>query len=122
MSFLSHITVQSVVESFLGNFPFDLRFTSSDLHSFPTTHAIVVDPISFKLPALKAGSIYRMNQAVLSMSVEITTKKGVKPPDNAKVALANNSVNALFSSSQLSLNGVGKSFFKLKDLPRVDIC
>ena len=52
-----------------------------------------------------------MNQAVLSISVEITKKDGTsKPPNGAKVGLANNSVNALFSSSQLSLNGVGKSF------------
>ena len=83
--------VQSVVESFFGDSPFDSRFTSSDIHSFPTTHAIVVDPISFKLPALKSGSIYRMNQAVLSISVEITKKDGTKPPNSAKLALANNS-------------------------------
>ena len=84
--------MQSVVESFFGDFPFDSRFTSSDLHSFPTTYAIVVDPISFKSPALKSGSIYRMNQAVLSVTVEITKKDGTtKPPNNSKVGLANNS-------------------------------
>ena len=32
--------------------------------------------------------------------------------------LANNGVNALFQSSELELNGVGKSIFKLKVLDR----
>ena len=82
--------MQSVVESFFTDSLFDARFTSSDLHSFPSTHAIVTDPISFNLPALKSGSVYRINQAVLSISVEITKKDGSKPSDNAKVALGNN--------------------------------
>ena len=82
-----------------------------------------------------------MNHAVLSISVEITKKDGNKIPNNSKVALgnnfsfldgmrtfcliksiflflANNGVNALFQSSELELNGVGKSIFKLKVLDR----
>ena len=58
-SFPSHFSVQSVVESFFTDSLLDARFTSSDLHSFPSTHAIVTDPISFNLPALKSGSVYR---------------------------------------------------------------
>ena len=98
--------MQSVVESYFTDSIYDARFTSSDLHSFPSTHAIETDPISFNLPALKSGSVYRINQAVMSISVELTKKDGSKPADGSKVALANNSINAIFQSSMLSLNGV----------------
>ena len=51
---------------------------------------------SFTLPAQKSGCIYRINQAVLSLTVEVTKADGNKPADGKKVALANNSINALF--------------------------
>ena len=116
-----------MVEDFFADSLFDSRFTSSDFHSFPSTHAIETDPISFNLPSLKSGSVYRINQAVLSISVELLKKDGTKPDNSSKVALgnsimffmvkcihltiniyisANNSINALFQSSSLSLNGV----------------
>ena len=119
--------MQSSNESFFADGIYDSRFTSSDFHSFPSTHAIETDPISFNLPPLKSGSIYRINQAVLSISVELVKKDGSKPSNSSKVALsklltffllakpstyqnlclsANNSINALFQSSTLSLNGV----------------
>ena len=127
MTWLYLFSVQSVVENFFADSLFDSRFTSSDFHSFPSTHAIETDPISFNLPSLKSGSVYRINQAVLSISVELLKKDGSKPNNSSKVALgnsimffmvkcihltiniyisANNSINALFQSSSLSLNGV----------------
>lgn len=127
MTWLYLFLVQSVVENFFADSLFDSRFTSSDFHSFPSTHAIETDPISFNLPSLKSGSVYRINQAVLSISVELLKKDGTKPNNSSKVALgnsivffmvkcihltiniyisANNSINALFQSSSLSLNGV----------------
>ena len=81
--------MQSVIESFFGDSIFDARFTSSDIHSFPSTHAIETDPISFNLPVLKSGSVYRINQAVMSISVELTKKDGTKPADSSKVAFGN---------------------------------
>ena len=120
--------MQSSNESFFSETLYDSRFTSSDFHSFPSTHAIETDPISFNLPALKSGSVYRINQALLSISVELVQKtNNQKPANGSKVALgnllsfffrinhllikihvfsANNSINALFQSSTLSLNGV----------------
>ena len=67
--------VQSVVENFFADSLFDSRFFSSDLHSFPSTHSIETDPISFNLPSLKSGSIYRINQAVLTLTVELKKKR-----------------------------------------------
>ena len=90
--------MQSLYETFFGDAYFDSRFTSSDFTSFPTTHAIETDPISFNLPALKSGSVYRMNQAVLSISVELVQKKdGKKPADGSKVALGNFEINTLLN-------------------------
>ena len=48
-----------------------------------------MDPISFNLPALVSGSIYRINQALLSVTVELVKKDGNKPADASKVALGN---------------------------------
>ena len=78
-----------MIESYFSESIFDARFTSSDYHSFPTTHAIETDPITFNLPALKSGSVYRINQAVMSISMEITKPDGSKPANNSKVALGN---------------------------------
>ena len=72
---------------------------------FPPIHAIEVDPLTFVLPAMKSGSVYRMNHAVLSVSVKIMQQNGQPPPKDSLVALANSS-NSLFSHSNLSLNGV----------------
>ena len=68
--------VQSVKESFFGDALYDSRFTSSDYHSFPSTHAIETDPISFNLPALKSGSVYRINQGGIQNLPGLTMLKG----------------------------------------------
>ena len=73
---------------------------------FPPIHGITVDPLSFVLQAMKSGSIYRMNQAVLSISVKIIQQNGKPPPKDSLEALANNSLNSLFKASNLTLNGV----------------
>ena len=73
---------------------FDGRFTSSDYHMFSPIHAVEVDPLSFVLLAMKSGSVYRMNQAVLSVSVKIMQQNGNPPPKDSLVALANNSLNS----------------------------
>ena len=73
------VGVQSTQEDFFGTSYFDGRFTSSDYHMFPPIHAIEVDPLTFVLPAMKSGSVYRMNQAVLSISVKIKQRDGQPP-------------------------------------------
>merc|ERR1712083_1190918 len=55
---------------------------------------------------MKSGSVYRINQAVLSVSVKIMKLDGSPPAKDSLVALANNSLNSLFSHSNLSHNGV----------------
>ena len=100
------VGIQSTQEDFFGTSYFDGRFTSSDYHMFPPIHDITVDPLSFVLPAMKSGSVYRMNQAVLSISVKIMQRDGQPPAKDSLVALANNSLNSLFKDSDLTLNGV----------------
>ena len=98
------VGIQSTQEDFFGTSYFDGRLTSSDYHMFPPIHDITVDPLSFVLPAMKSGSVYRMNQAVLSVSVKIMQQNGNPSPKDSLVALANNSLNSLFKASNLSLN------------------
>ena len=90
--------VQSILEDFFANQVYDGRYSSSDYHSCPTIHAIEVDPIQFSLPALKNGSVYRINHALLYLSVKITKEDGNKPADSSNVALANDAINSLFAS------------------------
>ena len=81
--------MQSVNESFFADSVYNSRFMSSDFQSFPSTHAIETDPISFNLPALVSGSINRINQALFSVTVELVKKNENKPADASKVALGN---------------------------------
>ena len=93
-----------MVENFFADSLFDSRFTSSDFHSFPSTHAIETDPISFNLPSLKSGSVYRINQAVLSISVELLKKDGTKPNNSSKVALGNSIMFFMVKCIHLTVN------------------
>ena len=83
------------------------RFVSSDYFSFSPDHAITPNgPIDFTLPPLRSQSVYRMNQLVCSLRVKLTTRAGEALPSTSKTALANNSLNSLFKTSMVTLNGV----------------
>lgn len=65
--------------------------------------------MTFQLPPLRSGTLYRMNLAVISMDVKLTKEDGTKLADDSKTAIENDAINTLFSKSSVVLNGVSVS-------------
>ena len=74
--------------------------------------------IEFTLPPLRSKSVYRINQAVLSVNLKLTKANGEALPSSSITAPGNNILNAIFKSSSIFLNNVpvntSSSFHYLK--------
>ena len=98
------LRVESIAENYFSPGVWDARFLSSDYASYQPQNSLESEPIEFALPALRSSSVYRMNQALLSVQVQLTKADSSALPTGSLTAPENNILATLFSKQLITLN------------------
>lgn len=71
---------------------------------FISNQTVANDPLHFTLPALKGAQVYRLNEAVISVTIKMVKPDGTKLDSTSMSAPINGISNTLWSKSLVEIN------------------